>query len=126
MEIGGVAAGRIEFELYADTVPKTAENFRALCTGEKGQGKSGKPLHYKGAPFHRVIPGFMCQGGDFVRGNGTGRESTYENGWFSDENFELLHDGPGVVGMANSGPNMNACQFYICTGKAEWLDNKHV
>merc|ERR1719194_119328 len=103
--IGGAAAGRIEMTLRADVVPKTAENFRCLCTGEKGTGRSGKPLHFKGSSFHRVITDFMCQGGDFTRGN---------------------HTGPGVLSMANAGPGTNGSQFFLCTVKTDWLDGKHV
>lgn len=123
--IGGKASGRIVMELFSDIVPKTAENFRCLCTGEKGKGKLGKLLHYKGCKFHRVIPEFMCQGGDFTNGDGTGGESIYGE-TFPDENFIEKHTGPGILSMANAGPNTNGSQFFLCTIKTDWLDGKHV
>ena len=124
ISIGGQNAGRIEIELFADT-PVTSENFRALCTGEKGTGGSGKALHFKNSLFHRVIPGFMAQGGDFTRGNGTGGESIYGEK-FADENFNRKHTGKGILSMANAGPGTNGSQFFLCFDSFPHLDGKHV
>lgn len=123
--IGGAPAGRIEFVLFADVVPKTAANFLHLCKGDKGNCSSGQPLSYKGSRFHRVIKQFMIQGGDFTQFNGTGGESIY-GAKFADENFKMSHTAPGLLSMANAGPGTNGSQFFITTTETPHLDGKHV
>jgi len=121
--IGGFSAGKIYMELFHDVVPRTAENFRQMCTGEFL--RNATPTGFKNTNFHRVIKDFMIQGGDFVKGDGTGSISIYGES-FEDENFTIKHDQPGLLSMANTGPNTNGCQFFITCTKTDWLDNKHV
>merc|ERR1719183_1547008 len=125
ISIDGVNEGRIVFGLFGNSVPKTAANFATLCDGSAGVGNSGKPLHYKGSNFHRVIPGFMAQGGDFTMGDGRGGESIYGEK-FADENFDLKHTRPYLLSMANAGPNTNGSQFFITFVETSWLNGRHV
>ena len=110
--------------MFGDVVPKTAKNFATLCDGSAGVGNSGKPLHFKDSKFHRIIPGFMAQGGDFTSGDGRGGESIYGSK-FADENFELNHDKPYLLSMANAGPNTNGSQFFITFKETPWLNGRH-
>merc|ERR1711966_208646 len=124
ISIDNEPAGRIVFGLFGNTVPKTVKNFATLCDGSAGVGNAGKPLHFQGSDFHRIIPGFMAQGGDFTNGNGTGGESIYGNK-FADENFTLKHTKPFLLSMANAGPNTNGSQFFITFKETPWLDGRH-
>ena len=123
--IGNEPKGTVVFELFYNVVPRTCENFRKLCTGEEGRGVSGKMLHFQNSIFHRVIAGFMAQGGDFTKGNGTGGESIYGTK-FGDENFKLRHERKHLLSMANAGKNTNGSQFFITFDRTPHLDGKHV
>ncbi|KAI9879171.1 MAG: Peptidyl-prolyl cis-trans isomerase H [Watsoniomyces obsoletus] len=123
--LGGEPLGRIKFHLFANTVPRTAENFRQFCTGES-KGPNGLPQGYKGSKFHRVLKGFMLQGGDFLNSDGTGSTSIYHGTAFADESFQHKHTVPGLLSMANSGPNTNGCQFFVTCAQTPHLDGKHV
>ena len=124
IEVDGTAAGRVVFGMFGSVVPKTVNNFATLADGSAGIGNSGKALHFKGSAFHRIIPGFMAQGGDFTNGNGTGGESIYGMK-FADENFTLHHTKPYLLSMANAGPNTNGSQFFITFKETPWLDGRH-
>ena len=124
IEIDGEKTGRIVFGLFGDTVPKPVKNFSTLTDGSAGVGNAGKPLHFKSSKFHRIIPGFMAQGGDFTRGNGTGGESIYGDK-FADENFTLHHSKGYLLSMANAGPNTNGSQFFITFKETPWLNGRH-
>lgn len=122
----GTPLGRIKLELFVNECPKTCENFRQFCTGEYLPTPTSNPIGYKNSTFHRVIKDFMIQGGDFLNHDGTGKMSIYNSAPFADENFIYKHDQPGMLSMANSGPNTNGCQFFITCQKCDWLDGKHV
>merc|ERR1711920_393600 len=127
VEIGTIPQGRMTFELYADAVPRTCQNFQKLLTGERGMSKDPDDpvfLHMEGSLFHRIIPGFMAQGGDFTLHDGTGGESIYGR-TFPDENFTRKHTGKGILSMANAGPNTNGSQFFLCFAPFPHLDGMH-
>jgi len=126
IKIGEEEPARVILGLFGEQVPTTVENFVSLSKGVEGKmAQTGQPLHYKGSKFHRIIPSFMIQGGDFTRGDGTGGESIWGKK-FNDENFKLKHTGPGILSMANAGPDTNGSQFFITTVKTPWLNNRHV